>query len=115
VSDDDQIYVTLSHSFRIPAWISRSRKSVSATMFGRSSRSAVCLERIGEQSADACEPIADTHNQELSLGLRTDLAQAFSGTLDFGYTLNDARHLNRRLSTIYLTVGFTLALFAGAP
>jgi hypothetical protein len=115
VSDDDQLYVTLSHSFRIPAWITRSRKLVSATMFGRSARSVVCLERIADQAANGCEPIADTHNQELSLGLRTDLAQAFSGTLDFGYTLNDAKHLNRRLSTMYLTVGFTLALYAGTP
>jgi hypothetical protein len=57
--------------------------------------------------------VSETLNQELTARLETDLAQLFQGGLDFGYTLSEAKHLNRRISTMFLTVSFQLVLSAG--
>ncbi len=76
----------------------------------RSDRSSSCLERPDQAE---CTVVSNTTNQEVSASFRTDLADLLRGGLDFGYLVNEASHLNRRLSTIYMTVQFELSLFAG--
>jgi hypothetical protein len=51
--------------------------------------------------------------QEVRAGLDTDLAQTVTGGLQFGYSINDARHLSRRTSHIFLMASFQLSLYAG--
>ena len=109
--EDSQISGQLSHSFRMPEWLARSRKRVRGILSGRSTHSASCLRTAGE--ADCSTTLSETLNQELTARLETDLAQLFQGTLDLGYTVSEAKHLNRRISTMYLTVGFQLVLSAG--
>jgi hypothetical protein len=51
--------------------------------------------------------------RELRGAVDTDLLQTLSGGLQVGYSLNDARHLNRRTSQISIIASFQLSLFAG--
>ena len=109
-TEQDQTIGTLSHTFRMPSWLSRSRKRVSATLLGRWTGTDTCLQPLGSEE---CNDISNTVNNELTAGFRTDISSEFEGGLDFGYTLSEAGHLNRRISTMFLAVNFTLRLFAG--
>jgi hypothetical protein len=51
--------------------------------------------------------------REIRGGLDTDLMQVLTGGLQFGYSVNDVRHLDRRTSQIFLILSFQLSLFAG--
>ena len=99
----------------MPEWLTRTRKTVRTTLSARSDRSSSCLRTASaDAEASGCDNIvSETINQEISASMQTDLAQAFTGGLDFGYTVSDARHVNRRISTIFLTVSFQVTLFAG--
>ena len=111
IAEDDQLYGQLSYAFRMPEWLARSRKRIRTTLSGRSSLSTSCLR--GPEEAVCANTVSETLNQELTARLETDLAQLFQGGLDFGYTLSEAKHLNRRISTMFLTVSFQLVLSAG--
>ena len=109
-TDQSQRIGTLSHSFRLPRWISNARKRVSASILGRWSDTETCLQSL---ESEECNSISSTVNNEITAGFRTDISNEFEGGLDFGYTLSEAGHLNRRISTMFLAVNFTLRLFAG--
>ena len=111
LAEDDQIYGQLSYAFRMPEWLARSRKRIRTTLSGRSSLSTTCLR--GPEEPSCANTVSETLNQELTARLETDLAQLFQGGIDFGYTLSEAKHLNRRISTMFLTVSFQLVLSAG--
>lgn len=109
-TDQDQTIATLSHTFRMPGWLSATRKRVSASLLGRVNTTSTCLQPVG---AVECNTISDTKNGEFTAGFRTDISAEFEGGLDFGYTVSEASHLNRRISTLFLALNFTLRLFAG--
>ena len=111
MAEDEQLYGQLSYAFRMPEWLARSRKRIRTTLSGRSSVSTSCLR--SPEEAVCGNTVSETLNQELTARLETDLAQLFQGGLDFGYTLSEAKHLNRRISTMFLTVSFQLVLSAG--
>ena len=110
-TDDTQLYGQLSYSVRLPEWLARSRKQLRTTLSGRSSRSSSCFR--GPDELACATTVSETRNQELTARLETDLAQLFQGGLDFGYTLSEAKHLNRRISTMFVTVSFQVVLSAG--
>jgi hypothetical protein len=111
LADDKQLYGQMSYSFKMPEWMARSRKRIRTTLSGRSSHSVSCLR--APEETECANTVSETLNQELTARLETDLAQLFQGGLDFGYTLSEAKHLNRRISTLFLTVGFQIVLSAG--
>ena len=43
----------------------------------------------------------------------TDVSQLLKGGFTFSYTINDARHLDRKTSQIIIGVNFSVSLFAG--
>ena len=51
--------------------------------------------------------------QEIRGGLDTDLLKTVTGGLQFGYSINDARHLSRRTSQIFVLLSLQLSLYAG--
>lgn len=110
-TDEEQVYGQLSYSMRLPEWLARSRKQLRTTFSGRSNRSATCFR--GPDEPACANTVSETLNQELTARLETDLTQLFQGGLDFGYTLSEAKHLNRRISTLFLSVGFQIVLSAG--
>jgi hypothetical protein len=108
--DQDEITGALNYSFGLPAALSRTRKQVRSTLSVLSSRTRTCLER---PSDPGCTVVSDVRRRELRGGLDTDLMKTVSGGLQFGYSLNDLRHLNQRTSQIFVLMSFQLSLYAG--
>jgi hypothetical protein len=108
--DQDDITGTLTYAFALPASLSRSRKRVRSTVTAVSSKTLTCLE---QGSNPECTVVSDVRRQEVRGGLDTDLLKTVSGGLQFGYTINDARHLSRRTSQIFLLLSLQLSLYAG--
>jgi hypothetical protein len=109
-SDQDDLTGTMSYVFRLPGSISRVRKQVSASLVTIYSKGKTCLTRLDQPG---CQTISDTRRTELRGTLDTDVLKLMRGGLQFGYTLNDARHLNRRISQIYFAITMQLSLYAG--
>ena len=110
ILDQNNFLGSLNYNFRLPESLSRRRKRISATLTARSDNSSTCLLR---QGTSACTSVSENGTREVSASFNTDLAELLRGNLDFGYLVNDAPSLNRRVSTIYLQVGFTLSLYSG--
>jgi hypothetical protein len=108
--DQDDLTASFNHSFRLPFTIGRVRKQVRSSLTALTSKSLTCLERRTEVD---CTVTSDVRRQEIRGGLDTDLAQILSGGLQFGYSINDAAHLSRRTSQVFLMLTFQLSLYAG--
>jgi hypothetical protein len=108
--DQNDVNGTLSYSFALPASLSRLRKRVRSTLTALSSKTLTCLE---QGSSSDCTVITDVRRQEVRGGLDTDFLKTVTGGLQFGYSINDARHLSRRTSQIFLLLSFQLSLYAG--
>jgi hypothetical protein len=106
--DQDDYTGSLNYSFQLP--VSRVRKQVRSTLTALSSKTLTCLELRGELG---CTVVSDVRRQEIRGGLDTDLLKTVSGGLQFGYSINDARHLSRRTSQIFMLLTFELSLYAG--
>jgi hypothetical protein len=110
VLDQDDLTGTLSYSFALPASLSRIRKRVRSTLTAISAKTLTCLE---QGSSSDCTVVSDVRRQEVRGGLDTDLLKTVTGGLQFGYSINDARHLSRRTSQIFLLLSFQVSLYAG--
>jgi hypothetical protein len=108
--DQNDLSASFTHSFRLPASIARGRKQVRSSLSALTSKTLTCLQRLGQGD---CTVISDVRRREIRGGLDTDLVSTVSAGLQFGYTLNDARHLSQRNSQIFLLASFQLSLFAG--
>ncbi len=108
--DQDDITGSLNYVFALPAAISRTRKRVRSTLTALSSKTLTCLEQ-GDNPE--CTVVSDVRRQEIRGGLDTDLLKTVSGGFQFGYSINDARHLSRRTSQIFLLLSLQLSLYAG--
>lgn len=110
VLDQDDLTGSFGYAFRLPASISRTRKLVRSSLTLFSSTSQTCLLTVQEED---CSIISDLRRREIRGGLDTDLMQILTGGLQFGYSINDVRHLDGRTSQIFLLLSFQLSLFAG--
>jgi hypothetical protein len=108
--DQDDYTGSLNYSFALPVAISRVRKQVRSNLTALSSKTLTCLELRGVLG---CTIVSDVRRQEVRGGLDTDLLKTVSGGLQFGYSINDARHLSRRTSQIFMLLTFQLSLYAG--
>ena len=108
--DNNEFIATLNYSFRLPEKVSRSRRIIRASATGRLSDNSTCLDR---PTTEACEVITDFYRRDLLVTLDTDLGSLMTGSLQGNWSINDAKHLNRRTNQLILTAGFTLSLFAG--
>jgi hypothetical protein len=107
--DQDDLIGAFSYAFRLPGSISRSRKLIrsSLTLFSSNSKTCLLTPRDPE-----CGVISDLRRREVRGGLDTDLMQTLTGGFQFGYSVNDVRHLDGRTSQIFLMLSFQLSLFA---
>jgi hypothetical protein len=108
--DQDELTGSLNYSFALPAALSRVRKQVRSTLTVLSSKTLTCLERPTQPE---CTVVSDVRRHEVRGGLDTDLLRNVSGGLQFGYSLNDIRHLSQRTSQIFVLMSFQLSLYAG--
>jgi hypothetical protein len=109
--DQNDFTGSFNYAFRLPRSISRARKPIRSSLTLLNSHSRSCLQR-GATEAE-CTVISDVLHQEARAGFDTDFLQTLSGGLQFGYSINDARHLSRRTSQISIIASFQLSLFAG--
>ncbi len=109
-TSQNDITAALSHAFNLPASISRIRRTIRSQFSGVLSRTTACLLRAGDND---CLNISDTRRTEARASFDSDLAQILTGGLSFSYTLNEARHLDRKFSQIVITASLQLSLFSG--
>ena len=110
VLDQDDLTGSFSYAFRLPMYLSRTRKLVRSSLTVFSSSSQTCLLTSEDPE---CSIISDVRRREIRGGLDTDLMQILTGGVQFGYSINDVRHLDGRTSQIFLLLSFQLSLFAG--
>jgi hypothetical protein len=108
--DQDDITGSFSYAFRLPASISRSRRLIRSSLTLFTSNMQTCLRTL--QSPE-CSTISDLRRREIRGGVDTDLMRILTGGFQFGYSINDVRHLDARTSQIFLLLSFQLSLFAG--
>jgi hypothetical protein len=104
------VTANLIYSFRLPGSITRARKQIRSSLSGVVSKSLSCLE---QQGTSDCLTVSDVRRQEIRGGLDTDLTQIVTGGLHGAWSINDARHLNRKTSQITISATFQISLFAG--
>jgi hypothetical protein len=109
-NDQSTFHGQLNYNFRMPAALSRARKQVQSQLLVQTTTSLSCIQR---QDDPECQALTDVRTQEVRASLRTDVVRTLTGTLELGYAINDARHLDRKTQNIYLLVTFSLSLFAG--
>ncbi|HXE58615.1 MAG TPA: hypothetical protein VNK43_11495, partial [Gemmatimonadales bacterium] len=109
-SDQDDVTASFAYAFRLPASVSRIRKQVRTSLTAMASSATSCLRR---RNQTACTTISDIRRRELRGGLDTDILRVMTGGIQFGYSLNDARHIDQRISQIFLSATFQLSLFSG--
>jgi hypothetical protein len=109
-NDQSNFHGQVNYDFRMPAALSRARKQVQSQLLVQTTTSLSCIQRQGDQD---CQALTDVRTQEVRASLRTDVVRTLTGTLELGYSINDARHLDRKTQNIYLLVTFSLSLFAG--
>jgi hypothetical protein len=110
VLDQKDLSAGFNHAFALPAAISRVRRTIRSQLSAVLSKSLTCLRISGSST---CAGVSDTRRQEYRANLDTDIARIMTGGLQFSYSLNDARSLDRKFSQIILTASFQLSLFAG--
>lgn len=99
-----------SYSLRLPESISRSRRAIRTSLSAAYTLSQNCL---AAQGSSDCRILSDIRRQEAQAGLDTELFKVLTGGLQVGYVLDDARSLDRKASQLFITLNFTLSLFAG--
>jgi hypothetical protein len=108
--DQKDLTASFDHAFRLPQWVSRTRKQVRSSAAFISTITRSCLEQGTQQ---LCTVISDVGRRQIRGGLDTDFMRTLSGGLQFNYSVNDARQLSRRTSQISIIASFNLSLFAG--
>ncbi len=111
VLDQDDWAGSFSHSFRMPQLFGRRRRQVRSTVSVLVTQAHSCVE---QRTSDECTTISDVRRWEVRGGLDTDVVSALSAGLQFGYSVNDSRHLNQRSSQISLLASFQWSFDAGS-
>jgi hypothetical protein len=109
-SRQDDINASLNYAFRLPESVSRLRKTLRTSLTGLLSKGVTCLQ---QPTRPTCDPISDIRRQEVRGGVDTDILKIMTGGLQFGYSINDARSLDRKTSQLFVSMTFQLSLFAG--
>ncbi|HEX7918997.1 MAG TPA: hypothetical protein VF454_06295, partial [Gemmatimonadales bacterium] len=108
----DQWTGTLSHSLRLPASISVSRRPLRASVNGQTSTSTTCLA-LGASPELGCRKVADVRRLTMSGGFTTDVLPMATAGLNFQYVSNDIRHLNQKTTQLSIVASLRLQLSTG--
>jgi hypothetical protein len=108
--NQDDINGSLNYSFGLPFRINRQKKVARSSLTALWSKAVTCLD---SPNVSGCQVTSDTRRQELRAGLDTDVMQTLSAGLQFSYSVNEARHINRKFSQMIITASVQLSLFAG--
>jgi motility/secretion related protein SprA len=101
---------SFNYGFRLPRLLSHLRKQARTSVTLLSTKTKSCLQQSNQAE---CIPVSDVSRREIRGGIDADFLQTLSGGLQINYSINDAKHLNRRTSQISIIASFQLSLFAG--
>ncbi len=107
----NDLNLSLVHSIPLPRSLSRVQRLVRGQISTTLSQNKVCLNQAG--LTGGCLVVSDTRRREYRASFDTDLLRTMSGGLQFSYSVNEARQLDRKVSQLILTLAFQLSLFAG--
>jgi hypothetical protein len=100
---------TIEWSVRLPFGARQNRKPLRTSLFARGFTQQECLVQAG---SELCAPIADIRRTEMSARMDTDIVGEgiVTGALSVQYVLNDYRHLDRKTSTLSLSLALRMPL-----
>jgi hypothetical protein len=101
---------SFNYGFRLPRLLSHLRKQARTSLTLLSTKTRSCLQ---QSNLAECIPVSDVSRHEFTGGIDADFLQTMSGGLQINYSINDAKHLNRRTSQMSIIASFQLSLFAG--
>ncbi|MBW8772925.1 MAG: hypothetical protein JF590_06525, partial [Gemmatimonadetes bacterium] len=111
-SRSDLWNATLSHSLRLPASISLSRRPLRASINGQTSTSTSCL-RLFANPEEGCRTVADIRRLSLSGGFTSTLLPTAEAGLNLQYVSNDIRHLDQKTTQLSVVMSFRMQLSTG--
>jgi len=94
-------------SLKLPGSLSGLRKPLTTSLSGNGFISKECLEDAGE---GGCRPISDIRRQSVTLSFGADVVGSVRGELAGAYVLNELRHLDRKTSTMSLSLILTVPI-----
>ncbi|MEP6472957.1 MAG: hypothetical protein ABJC74_04510, partial [Gemmatimonadota bacterium] len=109
-STQQNVNGTFSYAIRLPESISKARKAVRTSLSAGYTAGLNCL---ASQGTGDCRTLSDVRRQEAQASMDTELFKMLTGGLQLGYVLDDARSLDRKVQQLYLSLNFSLSLFAG--
>ncbi len=109
-STQQNVNGTFSYAIRLPESISKARKAVRTSLSAGYTAGLNCL---ASQGTSDCRTLSDVRRQEAQASMDTELFKMLTGGLQLGYVLDDARSLDRKVQQLYLSLNFSLSLFAG--
>ena len=108
----DQWSGSLSHTIRLPASISATRRPLRASFNGQHYTSTSCL-RLDSAPEDGCRTVADLRRLTLSGGVTTDVLPTATAGLNFQYVSNDVRHLDQKTTQLSIVASLRVQLSTG--
>jgi hypothetical protein len=109
-SDQNSINGAFNYTIRLPASVSSKRRTLRTSVTGQLSTSTNCLQSRDQVD---CRVLSDIRRSEFQAGFDTELMRILTGGFQAGYTLDDARSLDRKVSQMFFAINFTLSLYAG--
>lgn len=100
---------TVGWSVRLPFGNARNRKPLRTSLFAQGLNQRECLVQAG---GDSCAPIADIRRTTFSGTVNTSIVgdDLVTGAFSIQYVLNEYRHLDRRTSTLSLSLALRMPL-----
>lgn len=98
---------TVEWSLKLPASVSGLRKPLTTSLSGNGFTSRECLQDADDGS---CQPISDIRRQSVTLSFGADVVGSVRGELAGAYVLNELRHLDRKTSTMSLSLILTVPI-----
>ena len=107
--ESDGWNATVEWSIRLPFGNRQTRKPMRTALFASGYTQKECLVQAG---SGTCAPIADIRRTEMSGTMTTDIVGegVLTGALGVQYVLNEYRHLDRKTSTLSLSLALRMPL-----
>jgi hypothetical protein len=105
--DNRRVTGNFDWSPALPAWISKLKKPLRTSLSVVRLNNVSCLARSADEG---CLPYSDIRQWDVRGGFGTDLRGSIQAGLQFGWVLNDIRHLERKSSNLSLSMSFSVPL-----
>lgn len=108
----DQWTGSLSHSIRLPASISVTRRPLRASLNAQTMTTTTCLFQ-SSQADKGCRTVADVHRLTMSGGFTSEVLPMAEAGLNVQYVSNEIRHLDQKNTQLSIVMSLRLQLSTG--